>query len=590
MYIHIKGKLDVTQPGEHIEPFGDPLVEDLDGNMDGLINPNENCNVTFTLKNWGSLTASNVQATISTPNTEFVDIITTNLVTYGSLDPGNTSTGDPFQFYVKPECPVGQEITIHLSVTSSTSSWEYDFIPEVMGCRLTDKNFLVIDSTSINMNCRMDPGETVVLQFSIENIGEDVAPEVTGILSSNDQYITIVDSEGSFGTINMTDLAINDDDYFIVSVDASCPVGYWAEYTLELNTQNGNYPYDKIIVLDIPVSLPIPADYTGPDAYGYYAYASTDAFYEQTPDYDWYDLEGIGSEIVVPSGSDYTVTKTLPFTFKYYGLPYSQVRISTDGWLAFGSGTQTAPINTALPYNDNVSCMTAPFWDDLYDVEIVEGEIYYYNDAANHRYIVQWDSIAHNIVGNEPVKEIFQVILLDPEHYPTSTGDGEIIFQYKEVQKIDSMTVGIENHSQNIGLQYVFNQDYNATADVLENELAIKFTTEPPFEFISTSDGGYNAGDLIASGFGLEQNRPNPFSSNTLINYALPQQSNVSISVYNINGELVRTLTNEHQATGQYTVEWDGSNDLGVPVNSGVYFYRLQTEGFVQTKKMFLLK
>ena len=215
--------------------------------------------------------------------------------------------------------------------------------------------------------------------------------------------------------------------------------------------------------------------------------------------------------------------------------------------------------------------MTAPFWDDLYDVEIVEGEIYYYNDAANHRYIVQWDSIAHNIVGNEPVKEIFQVILLNPEHYPTSTGDGEIIFQYKEVQKIDSMTVGIENHSQNIGLQYVFNQDYNATADVLENELAIKFTTEPPFEFISTSDGGYNAGDLIASGFGLEQNRPNPFSSNTLINYALPQQSNVSISVYNINGELVRTLTNEHQATGQYTVEWDGSNDLGVPVNSCIF-------------------
>jgi hypothetical protein len=152
------------------------------------------------------------------------------------------------------------------------------------------------------------------------------------------------------------------------------------------------------------------------------------------------------------------------------------------------------------------------------------------------------------------------------------------------------MTVGIENHSQNIGLQYVFNQDYDATADFVHDELAIKFTTEPPFGFITTSDGGYEAGNLTSSGFGLEQNHPNPFSSNTWIRYSLPKQTDVTISIYGINGELVRILKNEQQLAGHYSVEWNGLNDLGMQVNSGVYFYRLQTESFVTTKKMFLLK
>lgn len=582
--------IEVVQPGEHIEPYGDPVIVDLDGNMDGLINPNENCNITYTLKNWGTLTANNIQATLTSANPDLVEIISTDPVSFGNLNPGSSFTGDPFQFYVKPECPVGEIITLQLHVSSSTSSWDYDLNTEVLGCRLINKNFLVIDSTSMNMNCRMDPGETVNLQLSIENYGEDIASNVMGILSCNNQYITIVDSIGTFGTLDTGNLAINAEDYYIVSVDASCPVGYWAEYTLKLYTQDGNYPYEIMHIVNIPVSLPIPADYTGPDTYGYYAYASTDAFYEQTPVYDWFELEGTGTEINIPYVSDYTVTKTLPFTFKYYGIPYTQIRISTDGWIAFGSGTQTAPVNTALPNYDDVNSMAAAFWDDLYNIEIEEGNLYYYDDAANHRYIVQWDSISHNIYGGEPIREAFQTILFDPEYYPTTTEDGEIIYQYKKVDKIDSLTIGIENHSQNIGLQYVFNEEYDATSAEIMNGLAIKFTTEPPFGYMITSDGDENLINGISNGFGLEQNRPNPFSSNTWINYSLPKQSNVTLNIYSINGELVRTLQNGKQSNGQYSIEWNGLNDLGIPVNSGVYFYRLQTEGFIQTKKMFLLK
>ncbi|MCD4695833.1 MAG: T9SS type A sorting domain-containing protein, partial [Bacteroidales bacterium] len=335
-------------------------------------------------------------------------------------------------------------------------------------------------------------------------------------------------------------------------------------------------------------SLPIPTDYSGPDAYGYYAYSSDDAFYEQRPVYDWFELEGIGTEINIPNVSDYTVTVNIPFTFKYYGINYTQVRVSTDGWMAFGSGSPTAPENTMLPNTDNVNSMAAVFWDDLYNIEIDEGEIYYYNDDVNHRFIIQWDSIAH-YVATEPKREVFQAILLDPAYYTTATGDGEIIFQYKKVEEIESNTIGIENHSQNVGLQYVFNNDYDPTASGLINEYAIKFTTEAPYIYLITSvNKDLYPGNV--NGFALEQNFPNPFDSYTWINYVLPESSNVLLSIYNVRGELVCTLQNGQQTAGKYSVEWNGLNDSGNPMSSGIYFYRLQTEDFIETKKMFMLK
>jgi hypothetical protein len=590
--IPYQGTINVVQPNQLVEPFGAPIIADVDGNTDGLVNPNENCIITFTLKNWGTQTASNVQATLISNNPNYVQITTTNPVSYGNMAPGSTATGNPFQFYVKPECPVGQILPLQLHITSNAGAWDYIANVEVTGCKLQVEHFIVNDGGNPNENFRMDPGETVQLFISILNFGDDVAPDVTGVLSSNDPYITIEDHVSSFGTLNINGIAINTYDYFVVSVSPSCPTGYMAEYSLQLNTQNGNYPYQKIINLYIPVTLPIPSDFTGPDAYGYYAYSSDDAFYDQTPDYAWFEIENLGTKIIVPGISEYTQTVSLPFTFKYYGINYTQIRISTDGWIAFGSGNQTAPENAPLPSFDNVNSMVAVFWDDLYDLEIMEGDIFYYADNANHRFIIEWDSIAQNTVGSEPHREVFQIILLDPAYYPTLTGDGEIIFQYKKVEAIESNTIGIENHSQNVGLQYVFNNDYDLTASGLVNEFAIKFTTQPPSASVITSveenqDPGSN---LTQAGFGLEQNNPNPFSTYTRINYLLPEQTHVTLFIYDSKGELVRTLQNEQKPAGKHSVEWNGLNDAGKTVGSGLYFYRLQADGFAGTRKMFMVK
>lgn len=90
--------------------------------------------------------------------------------------------------------------------------------------------------------------------------------------------------------------------------------------------------------------------------------------------------------------------------------------------------------------------------------------------------------------------------------------------------------------------------------------------------------------------FRLDQNYPNPFNPDTKIAFSLPRQSNVTLEVFSLLGQRVTTLHQGLLPTGYHMVNWDGADDSGSPVATGVYFYRLSTEGFVQTKKMVLLK
>jgi hypothetical protein len=89
----------------------------------------------------------------------------------------------------------------------------------------------------------------------------------------------------------------------------------------------------------------------------------------------------------------------------------------------------------------------------------------------------------------------------------------------------------------------------------------------------------------------LAQNYPNPFNPTTTIKYEIKQQAHVSLKIYNVAGQLVKTLVNEVQKPDNVKpVEWRGINNAGQRVSSGVYFYKLVTKDFTQTKKMVLLK
>jgi len=88
----------------------------------------------------------------------------------------------------------------------------------------------------------------------------------------------------------------------------------------------------------------------------------------------------------------------------------------------------------------------------------------------------------------------------------------------------------------------------------------------------------------------LSQNQPNPFNPTTTIRFVLPARENVTLSIYDANGHLVRTLVNEVRGYGAHEVTWDGRDDNGATVGSGVYFYRLHRGKHTESKKMVLLK
>ncbi|RKY67561.1 MAG: hypothetical protein DRQ24_12680, partial [Candidatus Latescibacterota bacterium] len=88
----------------------------------------------------------------------------------------------------------------------------------------------------------------------------------------------------------------------------------------------------------------------------------------------------------------------------------------------------------------------------------------------------------------------------------------------------------------------------------------------------------------------LYQNHPNPFNPNTSIGYYLPERSTVTLSIYNVSGELVRTLVSGVQEKGHHEAWWDGRDGRGRSMSSGVYFYTLQAGKRRITKKMVLLR
>jgi len=95
---------------------------------------------------------------------------------------------------------------------------------------------------------------------------------------------------------------------------------------------------------------------------------------------------------------------------------------------------------------------------------------------------------------------------------------------------------------------------------------------------------------LVDSEFELSNSYPNPFNLTTTIRYKIPNSSLVNLTIYDTTGRVIKILRNEYQTAGEYEIQWQGSDNSGRPVSSGIYFYQLKTNGNIQTKKMILLK
>ena len=101
-------------------------------------------------------------------------------------------------------------------------------------------------------------------------------------------------------------------------------------------------------------------------------------------------------------------------------------------------------------------------------------------------------------------------------------------------------------------------------------------------------------GDLIQAtipdGYALEQNYPNPFNPTTEISFGIPQAGEVKLAIYNLSGQLVRTLVSSQLSAGNHSVSWNATDDNGIRVSSGIYIYVLKAGSVTIQKKLTLMK
>ena len=136
-------------------------------------------------------------------------------------------------------------------------------------------------------------------------------------------------------------------------------------------------------------------------------------------------------------------------------------------------------------------------------------------------------------------------------------------------EKVDFLVSAFNMENKNVSFDFKISKNSQSLLD--STKLAINMINNP-------------------KSFTLYENYPNPFNPNTTLRFDIPENSDVTISIYNMLGQKVKNFNMPRLSAGYHSIQWDGTNQSGVSIGAGVYFYQLQTKNIVKTSKMTLLK
>ncbi len=262
----------------------------------------------------------------------------------------------------------------------------------------------------------------------------------------------------------------------------------------------------------------------------------------------------------------------LTFDGKYLwvtdNLSHTIQQVDTSDGTVIRSFPTPADVNKSYPYG--------LAWD---------GKNLWYNDTKDPHIEVQGDSTFYlDTLGN--------VVAAYPAHggYPTGLAfDGECLWcsdnEYDVIYRIDVSTFEVVQTIKAPGGDYPNGLTWDGKYLWVANN-----DVDSIYQLDVSTETKISTAEHFLNSFELQQNYPNPFNPSTTIEYELPKSGLVQLTIYNSVGQKVRTLVNVRQSAGRYQVVWNGCDQTGRQVGSGVYFCRLQYKNQCKTRKMLLLR
>ena len=581
----LQDTVDVVVPARYVAYMRSSISDPgPGGNGDATLNPGETVRIPTWVKNWGTERTDAVTAKLRTFSSNVG--VTDSVKSFGNINAGDSAyTGtNGFGFQVNPGLPDRYAVICSLYCSDALdSNWVSPVTFVVSAPVLAMQTAAVIDSAHGGNNDGVfDPGETADLMVTLGNSGSGHAYNCHAVLRSGDARVTVLDSTASYGLIHSNDSAANSADLFTVHAAGSifpetpipCTLYYYAD---------GGYAGSEPVTLLVGVlraSDPIPDGPRMPARY--YAYDDCDTLYPAHPTYEWVEVNAVGTPITFVHHNS-VVLVTLPVAFgplKFYGQRFTQISVSADGWICPGNRRYANAENTELPDPDNPPGMICANWDDLYPVvgDSGAGRVYYYHDAANRRFIVEYDSVRYYWDAR---RDKFQVIIYDTT-LVTHTGDNAILVQYMTANGYAGSTVGIEDPGETVAIQALFDGQYHRGSAPIIPGRAILYTTDAPLG-AGVAEGSGTSAKPVSLALVV---RPSPLRSRAAIEYAVPVAGKVGVKVYDAAGRVVRDLVSQYMDAGSYSVTWDGRSADGRRVARGVYFCKLSTPAGAMQQKL----
>ena len=493
-YTPHRGTLTAAGSASYVAVSGHTINDAVGGNGDSVVNPGESIELPAALTNYHSSAFNGVTADMSTD--DLYVTVTDASETFGNISAGATAwSADDFDITVAAGAPDGHVIDLAVTAASGINTWD-----SLLRLTVSSAAFDYVAFGWGGGGSTLDPGESGTLTVTIQNNGSIAGSAISASLATTSSWAGVSDANGSYSNLGVGASGSNSGNTFALSISPDCFEGHLATFMMTLTFNGGA---TDVVEFSLPVGTASSNDPLGPDGYGYYAFDNTDTGYPWAPTYSWVEINpslgGAGTDLGLNDfgwQQDDTNLATLPFTFQYYGEPFTQISICSNGWIAMGATDLHPYRNWSIPGAGNPDAMIAGFFDNL--IQSGSNKVYTWNDTENSRFVIEWSQLRNDY--SNAVEE-FQIILFDPSIYNTATGDGPILVQYKTVNNTDSRdgyaTAGIANLDGTGGLLYTYAADYAPAAATLAAGRAILYQPVGDLalgtlqgELTNASDGG----------------------------------------------------------------------------------------------------